>query len=449
MPKTRNPFYRGYTTGYNNPAMGQAAQSLGAMLTAGPSPYALEDRESKMRLNTAHEGAYRATAAKHGAEAAGQERQNALMSDDEIFNSAWAAEGGDHRLPSADIQAALDADPTLRGRVARRYGAIRQSNQVSGKTNSHQLEQGITEHADRTLGQDVLAGTRTAGSVGEMVAARGGKPLRDVKDDTNFSRFLAPSQAPMVTTQLGGAKIEERGAASRQHDAAAGNQRAQAGEHGARTTQINQETRTGIKIGAPVLVNDPEAGPMYTAPQSAPGRAPAAMPRDHAPRSTPRAPGEKTADQVKLLNSYREVARQSVGIIQSPKGVTQTGSEDVSPDVANAIAERALEINSGVTNPTAPQISAAVERARREVFQQNTDIEPGTTRWFGPNDPKKRRMKKGSVGSMVAPAGAAPQPKATGGSQQLLQEANDAIARGADPAAVRARLRSMGVQVSD
>ena len=73
----------------------------------------------------------------------------------------------------------------------------------------------------------------------------------------------------------------------------AGSYNAQAGASDALARQRDLETRTGIKIGAPVLVNDIEEGPIYTSPLSAPSRAPAARPVDHRPTNPPRPPAPR------------------------------------------------------------------------------------------------------------------------------------------------------------
>jgi hypothetical protein len=161
----------------------------------------------------------RSQAAKYDAETGAINDSARMGSDTELFNTALSEQGIDHRLPNEDVQAMLDADPELKRKVVQRFGAYRASRALPGKTNYQQFQAGVTEGADRSLGEDVLAGKRTAGSVGEAIAAREAKPLVDVKDDTRFSRYLM--DAPMTTTGLGEAKIGERNSQSRENDAGA------------------------------------------------------------------------------------------------------------------------------------------------------------------------------------------------------------------------------------
>jgi hypothetical protein len=77
-----------------------------------------------------------------------------------------------------------------------------------------------------------------------------------------------------------------------QKRAAAGASTAAAAASTALANQRDFERQTGVSIGAPVLVNDPEAGPIYTAPSAAVGRPAAAKPSD---KSTEEARGKPPA----------------------------------------------------------------------------------------------------------------------------------------------------------
>src|SRR5262249_20768615 len=80
------------------------------------------------------------------------------------------------------------------------------------------------------------------------------------------------------TTPLGEAKIGTEKAHAGAYAGQEASSRAAAGEHGARTRQIESETRSGVRMGAPVVVDDPELGLIYTSPGAAIGRTPAAKP---------------------------------------------------------------------------------------------------------------------------------------------------------------------------
>lgn len=396
MPRTRNPFRRGglsLSQGYNDPAMGAAAQGIGALLLAGETPYEREDRAAKARLNTAQTSYNEAGARKRTAEAAGLERSNALMSDDELFNSALSAEGLDHRLPNEDIQSAFAADPGLKARVTRRFGALRQSNQIPGRTNSHQLEQGLTEQGDRSLGEMVLGGRVTPQAAGAAIGAREGKPQYAIQGDTKLGLYDGSTQ----TTELGGAKIKERESQSRQNDAAAGNQRAQAGEHSARTGQINEEVRTGIKAGAPVIAEGPDGISRYISPREAVGGAVGARPKAPGATKTHAVPFNQADEIDSEINAQLGVR------LEKASGKAADGSAlPLTPSDMTRVRTRAAQLFQ--TSGDGP---GAVRQALQEMGALEDVPNPG--RLWGQNAPTQRRAKQ-SVGSMVAPAGGAAAP---------------------------------------
>jgi hypothetical protein len=393
MPRVSNPFYKGFgyptgqgAGGYNSPQMADASRNIGALLLSGPTPNQVADRGMKQDLNQSQVVRNRSQAAKYDAETGAINDSARMGSDTELFNTALSEQGIDHRLPNEDVQAMLDADPELKRKVVQRFGAYRASRALPGKTNYQQFQAGVTEGADRSLGEDVLAGKRTAGSVGEAIAAREAKPLVDVKDDTRFSRYLM--DAPMTTTGLGEAKIGERNSQSRENDAGArrndaqaGNYRAEAGEHGAKTKQINEEVRTGIRAGPPVLLETDDGRSVYASPREAVGGAAGARPK---------AAGQTTA---KLPFNSGNALDAEINAQLGPDF-----QKELTPDERSAIRARASQLYPQIGN-----ITDAVKAARGELGL-NVVEEPG--RFFGTNKRLDRPAAKAAPqtpGQMVAP----------------------------------------------
>jgi hypothetical protein len=388
MPRVKNPF--GYPTqqgpgGYNSAQMGAAAQGIGHMLTAGDSPVVAEDRAAKAGMNRAHTDLYGEMARKTRLEADAAATENRAGSDDELFNTALNEHGIDHRLPNQDVKAMLDADPVLRKKVVERFGAYRASRALPGKTTYDNLQKGVTEQHDRSLGDMVLGNKTDAGSVGQAQAAREGKPLVHVRDGVQFSNFLLdkPAQATPVgeaRIKLSGAQGRAADASARQHDASAGRERAHTGLYGAQTQQVQDERRTGIKAGAPVIIDTP-AGPVYASPREAVGGAAGARPKA-AGTNTPKLP----------FNSAK-VFDEEINAQLKDSGLTPTS------DQAAAIRARASALFPQVGN-----ITDAVKAARGEL---GLDVVETPGRFFGTNKKFSNNATTAapkSPGQMVAPA---------------------------------------------
>lgn len=122
--------------------------------------------------------------------------------------------------------------------------------------------------------------------------------------------FSQNAQGSVLNTVEGGVdQSNPLAVANINSERAQANQRnAAAGASGALQRQRDFETRTGVNIGAPVLVNDPEVGPIYVAPSAAAGRAPAARPTD---RSDPLVPVLRDGKTVYVPRS--EAAGEEVG----------------------------------------------------------------------------------------------------------------------------------------
>lgn len=175
--------------------------------------------------------------------------------------------------------------------------------------------------------EGVMSGDLDPLRVGQAHFATSGKAPFD--DLGGGAGTFSPITGDQELNDLGQAKVGTE-------QAHAGAYRAQGSANDALARQRDLETRTGIRIGAPVLVNDPEVGPMYTSPQSAPGRVPAARPVDHATRLKP-VVGE---DGTTIWMPDEEAAYQPVGA--PPRSPTTRAPRRVSGTDRNLL-DRALD----------------------------------------------------------------------------------------------------------
>jgi hypothetical protein len=145
-----------------------------------------------------------------------------------------------------------------------------------------------------------------------------------------------------------------------EHDAQAGNYRAEAGEHGAKTKQINEEVRTGIRAGPPVLLETDDGRSVYASPREAVGGAAGARPK---------AAGQTTA---KLPFNSGNALDAEINAQLGPDF-----QKELTPDERSAIRARASQLYPQIGN-----ITDAVKAARGELGL-NVVEEPG--RFFGTN----------------------------------------------------------------
>ena len=416
MPKVGNPFSMSGRTyqnqsgggGFNSPYAADISRNIGAMVLGGESPNQAAEREANTALKQAQ-------TRKYGAEASEVEDGNCRRTDVEFFNTSLADFGVDPRLPETDIKALLDANPDLKTKVIKRMGSYRGQASLTGKTNYDQFQKGVTVGADRELGEQVLSGAINAGRAGESIAARDGKPLMDIKGDTRFSQYL--SDAPMTTTEVGRADIGHKRAQANQANSAAGT-------NSARTAQIRGETASGISVGAPVAVIGADGRTTYASPQRSVGQLVGAKPSTEGSVSA-----KMPFDSGKVLDEEINAQNSSSGL-------------ELTPDDKVAIRARASELYSEVGNTT-----EAVRRARTELGYEVVR-EPG--RFYGTNAAFKKNSS--TPGKMVAPEKPAPVIKKVANQAQVddaIRQANEAIKKGKDPAAVRARLQEMGIDLKD
>lgn len=166
--------------------------------------------------------------------------------------------------------------------------------------------------AERTAGEtrirtDVASGAADPTRVSQAFFATSGKAPFDNMGGTGTFNLLTGDS---TLNALGNANVGATRALGNQRNASARNSNASA-------AQTEGETKSGVKIGAPVLVNDPEAGLIYTAPSSAIGRTPGAKPVDRAARAESLKPVTQ-ADGTVVWTPVSEAAGQPVGSTARP-----------------------------------------------------------------------------------------------------------------------------------
>jgi hypothetical protein len=373
MPRTRNPFYGGY----NDPALGQVAQNISTMILAQPSPYDIQAKQSRAAVDNARVGSLLASGAKDRAETSAIEARSRFLNDDQMFNTAFAEEGGDPQLDNATIRAQLAADPDLAARMNRRVGAYRASNTLPGRTNYHQLQQGMTEGADRRMGEMVLGGQVDPGRAAQSVAAREGKPQVAIQGDTRISPFLM--DAPMQTTEIGQSKIGENAAQARKSDSGVKVDEARVTHLGAQTAHERAKTgEVGAKAKAekaPKLAEvftgkyDDKGMPIVERQPQAPGQR-VLTPASHSPKAA------KDEKAPKLPFNSGKVLDEEINA--QFKGF----ENDLGPQDKAAIRAKASELYSATGNTT--------EAVRRAAADLGFGVEEKPGRFYGTNRSLKR-----------------------------------------------------------
>lgn len=219
---------------------------------------------------------------------------------------------------------------------------------ATGKTNAEQLA-----HAGDRINETALtneaANTADVPTANRLIAAVSGKLREPFKTNAQGTVLNEETGALNEGTRLAQAVRDLTGAHAGSY-AAAGR------ASDALAEQRALETRTGVRIGAPVLVNDPEAGTIYTAPSAAVGRAPAAKPGSAAAK--PPAGYRFTAD-----GSALEVIPGGPKDVKPEPGLT--------PDAIEMLAKEGLKDKSALAN-----VGRGVQGARdlRTILNRMADV---------------------------------------------------------------------------
>lgn len=245
---------------------------------------------------------------------------------------------------------------------------------------------------------------------------------------------------------------------------------AHARDYNARAAQTEEETRTGVKIGGPEII-DSEAGPVFAPRRAAIGQRPGLDP------NKARAPGvgggrngdgSTTTTDLKLLKaSDKDMSLLRGGIDRA------VGGQLADPISEGAVLERAQKYFSTPGSPHYGQHEAAARAALMDLapdegFESswigNKFSPKGGGTWKTPGDisltaPRTSSRTKGPNSTPGGAATGRPQQPAAAGAgghparpagksdQQLIEEANKAIQAGRDRNVIMQRLQAWGVQL--
>lgn len=263
----------------------QALQSaLGTLAFGGPSPIDIENRAAQQAQREAHAALYQEQTRKAAAEAEAQQLMNDLRTDAGMRRTAAYRAG----IPVTGANTAEDyfagrsseagtmppAGPLL-DKYADAQFALR-TGMADKSVDPLQIEKSLQLRGAGRRADQIRSGELDPLTEAQAVFAQSGKaPFDNTANGTMNLLTGAETINPVGTARVG---AEEALAASR---------RALAGKYGADTRQTEAETRAGVRMGAPVLVDDPEAGVIYTAPSGAIGRPAGAKPTDRAEKLVP------------------------------------------------------------------------------------------------------------------------------------------------------------------
>lgn len=410
--------------------IGAAMQNMSLAMFGGKSPIQQDTEEAKIANYLAHAEAQRQAARKHGTDADINQDIITRRGADRIEQDVAFRSGRPLTVVRAIKSHLMDGaalPPEVTPDDVRNIGQIMFSHQGGFADRTYDprnVEGGIK------TGLETSAWTRALVNPGEIPNFGRAQNAR-----LGHGEFTSPGGTGMVLNSFTGGTNTDNPLARAVIDLRKGqtNQaNAAAGASGSLTRQRDLETRTGVRLGSPVLVDDPEVGPVWTSPSAAVGRAPAAKPVD---RAEPRAANRRPLTKPQM--------EQVTGAISSLVGVDDLN--EVDPQIRNRIVSRATELATDPTSDYHQNPVGAAEAAVAEVAPQG--FEKQGTVGFRKYFPK---------GAPAAPGGAAPQQpgqpaaaKRPAGKTdaQLMDEANAAIARGANKEAVMKRLQEYGVQV--
>lgn len=320
------------------------------------------------------------------------------------------------------------ATPDALGRANRTIGAYDVARALPGNDNGAQIAKLVEALYNEELRTRAMNGGVTPtqrNDLGGVNAAIGGKPLYD--DLGGGTGTFDQYTGGQTLNPLGNEKVSTERAHQGAYRGAANASNAAAGASSALARQRNAETTSGVKIGAPVVLDDGT----YAAPGSAVGKAAGTKPKADADK--PRKPLRK--DQAEAI----------VGTIANLAG---GDIEDMDPSARAKLVSRATQLATDPNSDYHQDPAGAAEAAVNEVAPQG--FEKQGTFGFRKLQPKggQQGAADGAPKSGAPAAASAGKPKGLT-DQQLIEQANQAIKAGKDPKAVRQRLRDWGIQVGD
>lgn len=441
------------------PEAGALQAALGSLAFGGPSPIDIENREAQAAQRQAHALLYEEQTRKARAEAEAQVQMNDLRSTAGLNRTAGYRAG----LPDTGVRTAEDyfagrsseagtmppAGPLL-DKYADAQFALR-TGMADKSVNPYEIERSLQLRGAGRRADDIRTGTLDPLTEAQAVFAQSGKaPFNNTANGTMNVLTGAETINP-----VGDAAILLK-------KAQAGKEGAHAGLYSAQGEEQRAVNRAGVggRFGPPVIVNDQEAGEIYTAPGATAGRAPGAKPK---PALSPQEAALKEAQALLAEERARLAGVQADGGGFRPPPAARGGAPRriTANDrtlLDNAIKTTLAEMNvGGLDDATQNAVLAAAEREWQGGAPGHQSAAMAAINAVAPQGfedgragiplvPSKFRAKGGAqvappaaggAGAPAAPASAPP----VRGVQAEVAEARRAIASGKDPAAVRARFK--------
>lgn len=337
MPRYGNIY--GPQTPYGRGLNNIAVALLAGRDRGGADPAARDD------MNLALGELYREQARKAAAETALAKSLTDARSYDSVTDAAAAAA----EMPGYTFRSIHEASrgagdlsqysPEEIGRYRRSWASYAPG--YADKTVSPEaIAQALKLHRAEADRRGIIAGTQDPTRTGQAHFATSGRAPFDNMGGTGTFNLLTGVQEinDVGRSRAGaeGARAEASAAQGRASDALA--------------RQRDTETRAGVRLGPPVLVDDIEQGPMYTSPLAAVNRPPAARPVDRPP-APPREPVVRPPAPPRPLDQTRRVNN----LLQAfPEGVREQLRTEVMERVLAGDADTAIfgDIQPRITQGT-------------------------------------------------------------------------------------------------
>lgn len=355
-----------YAGGYNNPQMAETANNISGFLMGGETPIQQKAREQKAALDAAHATYYgaetsraNAQTGKLNAETEAMQRGARMQSDNEIFNTALYEHGIDPRMPNDQVQAALDADPSLKSRVLARVGAYRGQQTLTGQTNAQQFEAGQSAVRDRNISDMVIGGQLDPTRVAQAeYAAKGGAPFAGGKEQSTNVLTGAQTINPIGNSEIDLNKNRGTEAIARANQA-----NAAANEHNAKASVgklVTEFTGNYDENGTPIVQQR----------TFKPGETVRTLP---AAGYAPKNPAERATDIVKMNDAIGAETMRQLGQNLDRNGQWAGSRSDfkADQDVTGAVIQeaRAIQDQTGENRPDV-LVRSAITNLKQRGLQQ-------------------------------------------------------------------------------
>lgn len=260
-------------------------------------------------------------------------------------------------IPEYGLVRPADIDASNAGRLA----AIKL--QADPKTNLSEITKALYEHQRLQNYNQAMSGQLSTDTLGNVSAAAEGKPRYEMRDGIQFNNQI---QGDTFTTPLGEAKIGSEKALISQR-------KALAGESGARTGKVKQET-TNLqegKFGPAVVITNPDGTPGHRfLGQVQPTDKAIAPPKSFAPKADPNKPNDPRSKRKSITKAeYDSMNNQFADL-------AGTSFDKTDPTTRASILDYASELlvdpsSEWFRNPMGA-VSAAVKVMAPQGFQDET-----------------------------------------------------------------------------